>query len=129
MKASPLARTLLGLALTVLVAYAAAAAVRYGLVQRDDLGAVCEAIGPLPWWCTVRLAFIQGFVYGIYGYASLAFAALGYWRRSADAAHAAVALGTAGMVLYSFTWSAVGFLAGALALARVHDERQQHREA
>ena len=126
----PLGRALLGLALAVLAAWGTAAGVRYGLIQRDDLGAICEAPGSgAPGWCAVRLMFIHGFVYDVYAWASLAFAALAFWRRSPVAAYAGVALGTWGMVLYSFTWSAVGFLAGALAFARVQDERHQHREA
>ena len=127
--AGPLGRTILLLAVTVAGAYATAAAVRYGLIQRDDLGAICEAGGSVPSWCAVRLLFIHGFVYGVYAYASLACAALAYWRRSRLAAMAAIAFGTWGMVLYSFTWSAVGFLAGTLALARLQGEWRQHREA
>lgn len=30
---------------TVLVAYAVASAIRYGLVERDDLGSICQSAG------------------------------------------------------------------------------------
>lgn len=113
-------------AATMAVAYASAAAVRYGLVERDELGLLCDSAAA-PWWCGLRLLVIQAFVHGVFGLASVALAALAVWRRSAVAATLAVAVGTFGMVLYGFTWSGVGVLGGALALARLQDGRQQDR--
>ena len=61
---------------------------------------------------------IHAFLNDVFGRASVAFAALALWRRSAIAAYLALTVGTWGMMLYNFTWSGVGVLGGALALAR-----------
>ena len=45
----------------VLVASAAATAVRYGLIERDEVAPVRDALSA-PWWCMLRLLVIQGFL-------------------------------------------------------------------
>jgi len=112
----------------VVVAYAIATAVRYGLVERDDLGSICQSAAS-PWWCDLRMLVIRGFLNDVFGRASLALAALAIWRRSALAATLAVAIGTFGMVLYSFSWSGIGMLGGALVLARLQGQWQQHAQS
>lgn len=119
-------RAILWIAGTGAVALAAAAAVRYGLVEREDLGLLCQSAGP-PWWCRVRLLVIQAFLHDLFGFASVGLAALAVARHSAVAAVLAVAIGTVGMVLYGFTWSGVGVLGGALVLARLQGQWQQDR--
>ena len=111
----------------VLVASAAATAVRYGLIERDDVGPVCDALSA-PAWCTLRMLVIQGFLNDVYGRASVALAALALWRRSAIGAWLAVAVGTWGMVLYTFTWSGVGVLGGVMTLARLQGQWREDRE-
>jgi glycerol uptake facilitator-like aquaporin len=113
---------------TVVVAYAIATAIRFGLVERDDLGPICQSAAS-PWWCDLRMLVIRGFLDDVYGRASLVLAALAIWRRSAVAATLAVAIGTFGMVLYSFTWSGIGLLGGALVLARLQGQWQQHAQS
>jgi glycerol uptake facilitator-like aquaporin len=113
---------------TVVVAYAIATAVRYGLVERDDLGSICQSAAS-PWWCDLRMLVIRGFLNDLFGRTSLVLAALAIWRRSALAAALAVAIGTFGMVLYSFTWSGIGMLGGALVLARLQGQWQQHAQS
>ena len=113
---------------TVIVAYAIATAIRFGLVERDDLGPICQSVAS-PWWCDLRMLVIRGFLDDVYGRASLVLAALAIWRRSAVAATLAVAIGTFGMVLYSFTWSGIGLLGGALVLARLQGQWQQHAQS
>ena len=113
---------------TVVVAYAIATAVRYGLVERDDLGSICQSAAS-PWWCDLRMLVIRGFLNDVFGRTSLVLAALSIWRRSALAATLAVAIGTFGMVLYSFTWSGIGMLGGALVLARLQGQWQQHAQS
>jgi hypothetical protein len=113
---------------TVVVAYGIATAVRFGLVERDDLGAICQSAAS-PWWCELRMLVIRGFLDDVYGRASLILAALAIWRRSAVAATLAIAIGTFGMVLYSFTWSGIGMLGGALVLARLQGQWQQHAQS
>jgi glycerol uptake facilitator-like aquaporin len=113
---------------TAVVAYAIATAVRYGLVERDDLGSICQSAAS-PWWCDLRMLVIRGFLNDVFGRTSLVLAALAIWRRSALAATLAVAIGTFGMVLYSFTWSGIGMLGGALVLARLQGQWQQHAQS
>jgi len=113
---------------TVVIAYAIATAVRYGLVERDDLGSICQSAAS-PWWCDLRMLVIRGFLNDVFGRTSLVLAALAIWRRSALAATLAVAIGTFGMVLYSFTWSGIGMLGGALVLARLQGQWQQHAQS
>lgn len=108
------------------MAYAAAAAVRYGLIEREDLGLLCQDAGS-PWWCSVRLLIIQAFLHDVFGLSAVALATLAAWRRSALAATLAVVVGTVGMVLYGFTWSGVGVLGGGLVLARLQGQWQQDR--
>jgi hypothetical protein len=108
------------------VAWLLAAGLRYGLIEREDLGLLCES-GAGPWWCGLRTLVIRAFLADAFGLASVALAAVAAWRRSAVAAVAAVAIGTVGMVLYGFTWSGVGVLGAALVLARLQGERQQDR--
>jgi glycerol uptake facilitator-like aquaporin len=121
-------RTLLGLGSVGAVAWLAAAAVRYGLVEREDLGAVCDA-AMAPWWCQVRMLVIRAFVHDVFGLASLACAAAALWRRSRRLACAAVAIGVVGMVLYNFTWAGAGVIGGAMVLARLGGPREQHGKA
>jgi len=110
-----------------LMGYAIGAALRYGLVEREDLGLLCESLSP-PAWCTLRLVVIRAFLLDVFGWSSVVLAALAWWRRSEPAAWGAVAVGTLGMVLYGFTWSGVGVLGGLLLSARLQADRQQHGE-
>lgn len=119
-------RAILRIAATGVLAFAVAATVRYGLIEREDLGLLCQSDSP-PWWCALRLLVIQAFIHDVFGLSSVALAALAAWRRSAVAAVLAVAIGTFGMVLYGFTWSGAGVLGGALVLARLQGQWQQQR--
>ena len=123
-----LLRSLLVLVVTVALAYGFALGLRFGLVERDDLGAYCEVATPA-WWCAVRILVIRGFLHGVYGYVSIVLAGLASWRRSAGLAYGGLVVGTLGMVLYDFTWSGVGVVASALVLARLQGEWQEHGEA
>ena len=121
-------RVLATVALTCIVAYIVAVKVRYGLIEREDLGLLCDTPAA-PWWCSVRALIIIGaFVHDAFALTSMAFAAIAAWRRSGAFAVAAVAIGTFGMVLYGFTWSGVGVLGGALVLARLQGQWQQDRQ-
>jgi hypothetical protein len=120
------ARAIARIAAAGAIAYAAAAAVRYGLIEREDLGLLCQGARP-PWWCGMRLLIIQAFLHDVFGLSAVALAALAVWRRWALAATLAVVVGSFGMVLYGFTWSGVGVLGGALVLARLQGQWQQDR--
>ena len=122
----PLLRALTIFAITLALASGLAYAVRYGLVERDDIGASCDG-AIARWRCGIRMLFIQGFVHGIYGWGSVACAAVAAWRRSVAIATVAIGLGALGMVLYDFMWSGIGVIAGAVVLARASEEpRQQY---
>ena len=120
-------RATLRLFTTVGAAFALATAVRYGLVERDDLGPACAA-ADAAWPCHLRMLFIHGFVHGVYGYASLACAGLAAWWRAPWLAHAGLVVGTFGMVLYDFAWSGAGVVAAALVLARQQHQWPEHAE-
>ncbi len=119
-------RVIATVALAGIVAYIVAATVRYGLIEREDLGLLCDTPAA-PWWCSVRLLIIRAFLHDVFGLTSVALAVIAAWRRSGTFAVAAVAVGTVGMVLYGFTWSGVGVLGGALVLARLQGQWQQDR--
>ena len=119
-------RVIATIAATVVVAYLVAAAVRYGLIEREDLGLLCDTAAA-PWWCSVRLLIIKAFLHDVFGLSSVVLAAAAAWRRSGAVAVLAVAIGTIGMVLYGFTWSGIGVLGGALVLARLQGQGQQQR--
>jgi hypothetical protein len=120
-----LTRTVASVFVTVIAAAALAAFVRWTLIERDDLGAVCDALSA-PWWCELRMLVIRAFLNDAFGRSSSVLAALALWRRSAAAAYLAVAIGTWGMMLYTFTWSGVGVLGGAIALARGKSQRHEN---
>jgi hypothetical protein len=121
------ASALLHIIAVMLLAYGAAALLRYGLIEREDLGMVCEARNP-PLWCSARLLVIYAFIYELFGLTSIALVGLAFWRRSSRLALAALALGTVGMVLYKFTWSGVGVLGGLLLAGRLQADRYEDRE-
>jgi hypothetical protein len=122
------AATLARIAATALAACVVASVIRYGLIERDDLGAMCQS-QDAPWWCSLRMLVIRAFVNRVFSAASLALAALAAWRRSAWAAHAAIAVGVAGIVLYDVMGSVAGFLGGVLVLARLAGQWQKHAES
>ena len=122
------ARRALRLAATVMIAaYGVGAAMRYGLIEREDLGLLCESAAP-PWWCGARLLIIRAFLHEVFAIASLLSLGAAMWRRSLALALGAVALGTVGMVLYGFTWSGVGVLGGLLLAGRLQADRDQDRQ-
>lgn len=94
-----------------------AAAARYGLVEPAAVAHLCDG-GSGPWWCGLRRAVIATFSgYGL-GYGALGTGALAVALPRPWIAWTAAALGLAGLILYCFEASAVGFLLGALVLAR-----------
>jgi len=126
-----LRRTLMafgGVATTALVAWLVAAWLRDGVVARDDLGALC-ASATAPGWCAFRQLVILAFLNHVFSFGSVALLAFAAWRRSAFAAHAAIAAGIAGLVLWDHGWSAAGVLGGALIAARLQNEREQQAQA
>lgn len=101
---------------TVLV-MALAMAARHGLIEPANIAHLCDS-GAGPWWCAVRRGVILAFAYHVLGYTALAAGILATVSRSTAAAVMAALCGGAGLVLYEFEYSAVGFLLGTLVLAR-----------
>lgn len=104
--------------MVALLAVTLAAVARYRLVEPAALTARCDAA---PWQgaaCTLRTLTIQSFAAQRLGTAALACGVLALlWRRRAPA-WAALAGGSAGLVLYSAALAAPAALLGALVLAR-----------
>jgi hypothetical protein len=102
----------------VLAALTLAALARHRLVEPADLSAVCDAA---PWEgavCTLRTLTVQGFAAQRLGLAAMACALLALVTRWRWAALTALALGSAGLVLYSVGWAAPAVLIAALVLVR-----------
>ena len=110
----------------VLVAIAAAVAsmLRFQVVEPEALAHLCGAAAA-PWWCTLRAAVVAAFASQALAIAAVAAGVLAIVTRRAGAAIAAASLGAAGLVLYAVEAGAIGFLLGALALARPR-RRQDH---
>ncbi len=122
------AATFARIAAIALVAFAGATAIRYGLIERDDLGPACD-LKDAAWWCSLRMFVIRAFLHQGFSMTSLALAAVAAWRRAAWAAYLAIAIGIAGVVLYDFRGSALGLIGASLVLARITGQRQQDTES
>lgn len=107
------------------VAVAAALLVRHGVVEPAPIAHACD---PAPWAgaCALRTLVIRTFATQGIGWAALAAGLAATALRGARLAQAALALGGAGLVLYSFAPSAFGALLGMLVLVR---EPRRHESA
>lgn len=103
------------LLIALLVAAAASAGLRYGLMESDLLHGLC-ASGADDWRCLIRRIAPQLFMQERVGLFALAVGVLALLLRQAFVARLAVVAGAAGLVLYSADFAAVGLLAGLLAL-------------
>jgi hypothetical protein len=115
---------LAGVGATSLFAWLVAVWLRDGVVARDDLGTLCSS-ATAPGWCVFRQLVILAFLNHVFSIASVALVAIAAWRNSAVAAHAAIAAGIAGLVLWDHGWSALGVLGGALIAARLQGQGTQ----
>jgi hypothetical protein len=100
---------------------------RFNLVEQDELGFFCDGGGGGA-RCAIRWLIVQSFnTYGL-GYAGVFFGVIAVVTRSAFAACLAATVGMAGLILYTWDFSGLGFLLGALTLARSQfdDYRYQH---
>ncbi len=99
------------------LALAAAAIVRYALIEPVAIAHLCGA-PEAPWWCAPRAAAAFVLDAGALGFGAIAAGAAAILTRSSAWALAAAGLGAAGLVLYAAVTGAVGFLLGLLVLAR-----------
>jgi len=103
----------------VLLAGAAAVALRYGVVEPPGLGERCAAAGlQAPAWCEWRELVVQGFLHNVYGTAALVATALALVRPRRWSAGLAAALGLLAIELYCYETGALALLAGSLLLVR-----------
>ena len=103
---------------------AAAAAMRFALLEPEPIVHLCGSAGA-PWWCTARSAAIAAFATNGLAVVAVAAGILAVLARSSRLALAAACLGMAGLVLYSVESGAVAFLLGVLVLARPRHARRE----
>ena len=101
----------------VAAAMAAAAIVRYGLIEPPHFAWACQSL-EAPWWCPLRTGGVAGLRFGALGIAALVCGLFALMRPGPRMAWAALGLGAAGLVLYAPELSAGGALLGALVLLR-----------
>jgi hypothetical protein len=114
--------------LSILAALALALWARGHLIEQQDFGFFCDG-GGQAFLCKVRWLVVQSFNHLGLGYFALFFGGLAALTRSAALALIAAIIGMCGLILYSWDYSAVGFLLGVLTLARAQfdDYRAEHR--
>lgn len=97
-------------------------AVRYWLVEPPAIAFYCEAT---PWQggCGLRTAILRTFVNAELGWFALILGLIAALAGSLRLGSAALAVGLAGLVLYSYDPAAVGALFGLLAIVRGHADR------
>jgi len=100
-----------------LLALVAAVALRFFAIEPSHLGHLCD---PAPWsgWCSARTALIMTFRFQEIGWAALLVGVVATVVRRAWLGQLALALGLAGLVLYSYEPAGSGALLGALVLLR-----------
>jgi hypothetical protein len=98
---------------------------RFNWIEQTELGFFCDGGGQTT-LCKARWLVVQTFNrYGL-GYFSLALGLLATLTRSGLAGFLAGATGAMGLILYTWDWSAAGFLLGTLALARAQLSEYRH---
>ncbi|HRO59594.1 MAG TPA: hypothetical protein PK177_10600 [Burkholderiaceae bacterium] len=100
-----------------LVAGALALALRHFVIEPATIAHVCD---PQPWqgWCAMRSTLLQLFVQQRLGWFALAAGVLAFASARPLPVRFALAVGVAGLILYSYEPSAVGTVLAALALPR-----------
>lgn len=106
----------------IVIAAAAAALLRYGLIEPQEMQHACE--GTAPWWCGARDLVVQGFLSYGYGYAAIVVALLALVWRSVGIATLAACIGVLALQLYCYEGGALALLVGMLRLVRVQTDSQ-----
>ncbi len=100
---------------------AAMQAIRLRLVEPDAVAQACTLNG-LQWQCRLRTLVVNGFAHQLYGPISLIAAVLAWVGGIRVFAVLGMLAGMAGMAMWNFELSALGFLLGALLLASGRSE-------
>ncbi|MGC2341426.1 MAG: hypothetical protein WA453_07575 [Methyloceanibacter sp.] len=90
---------------------------RYGIIQNTPIGLACEA-GEQSLTCAVRLAVINVFVRGGFGWTALIAALVQLWRPNIATFSIGLVSAACGLVLYNTRLSALAVALLVLSLAR-----------
>lgn len=113
--------------LLIAVVFGACAWIRFALIEQTELGFFCDGGGDT-FECRFRWLIVQTFNrYGL-GYFGVFVGALAVVSRSGFAGFLAAFAGAAGLIFYTWDYSAVAFLLGVLTLARAqfNDYREEY---
>jgi hypothetical protein len=113
----PSARAVLFLSPLVVGAVGLALYLRYGIIQNTPIGLACEA-GEESLTCAARLAVINIFVRGGFGWTALVAALVQLWRPNVAAFGIGLVSAAFGLVLYNTRLSALAVALLVLSLAR-----------
>jgi hypothetical protein len=104
--------------LVPLLALAVAIGLRLMVIEPSHFAHACD---PAPWsgWCAARTALIMSFRFQELGWAALAVGIVASFVRRRWLGQLALALGLAGLVLYSYEPAVVGALLGTLVIVRL----------
>jgi ABC-type uncharacterized transport system permease subunit len=114
----PWPRALLILVPLTVAAVGLALYLRYRIIQNTPIGLACEA-GKESLSCTIRLAAINVFVRGGFGWTALAAALMQLWRPNIATFGIGLVSAAFGLVLYNTRLSALAVALLVLSLARV----------
>lgn len=114
-------RLLIRVLIWAAVLCAIAVAIKYLVVERPVISAICESDAPA-WWCAIREAIIRLFYLGIPAVASLVFGIvallLGGHRSARWWSVAAIILAAPAIVLWGADYAAPAFVLGLVRLLR-----------
>jgi hypothetical protein len=113
----PSGRAVLILSPLVMAAIGFALYLRYGIIQNTPIGLACEA-GEQSLTCGVRLAAINIFLRGGFGWIALIAALVQLWRPNVAAFGIGLVSAAFGLVLYNTRLSALAVALLVLSLAR-----------
>ena len=113
----PGARAAIVLLIIGVVALGGALSMRYGAIERTDIGLSCTA-RPDTWFCAARQGLVTLFVHSVFGWGALAIAAINLFRPSLALFALALAASCLGLVLYNVGLSALAAGLLVLSLAR-----------
>ncbi len=100
-----------------LLALAAAIAIRLLVIEPSHVGQACD-VAPWDGWCAGRTALVLSFRYQEFGWFALVIGIIATFLRRRWLGQVALALGLAGLVLYSYEPAVVAALLGVLVLFR-----------
>ena len=110
-------KTLVRYSIAVAASAAAAAAIRYAIIERTELAHLCESPDAPP-WCMLRAVVVAILATATPGIAALVAGIVATLTRSSTWGLVAVCLGAVGLLLYAVETGAIAFLLGLLVLAR-----------